>query len=111
VAPIFANSTTGRSSGRHEWWVELRPGTTMTPTGPIMAVELDHELMRLNGDYNAKRSRGALDAPFVRLVMPGVFEHWMRFHGKWGGLNKMPRCRSDRIIADELGSSLQFAKD
>src|ERR1700722_12809549 len=111
VAPIFANSTTGRSSGRHEWWVELRPGTTMTPTGPIMAVELDHELMRLNGAYNAKRSRGALDAPFVRLVMPGVFEHWMRFHGKWGGLNKMPRCRSDRVIADELGSSLQFAKD
>jgi GH3 auxin-responsive promoter len=111
VAPIFASSMTGRSSGRHEWWVELKPGTTMTPTGPIMAVELDHELMRLNPDYGAKRSRGALDAPFVRLVMPGVFEHWMRFHGKWGGRNKMPHCRSDRVIADELGSSLQFAKD
>jgi hypothetical protein len=111
VAPIFAGSTTLRGGGRHEWWVELKPGTTITPTGPIIAVELDHELMRLNGDYNAKRARGALDAPFVRLVMPGVFEHWMRFHGKWGGQNKMPRCRSDRIIADELGSSLQFAKD
>jgi hypothetical protein len=111
VAPLVASSTTGRGSGRHEWWVELRPGTTMTPTGPIMAVELDRELMRLNKDYGAMRSRGALDAPFVRLVMPGVFEHWMRFHGKWGCINKMPHCRSDRVIADELGSSLQFAKD
>ena len=24
--------------------------------------------------------------------------------GKWGGQNKMPRCRSDRAIADELGA-------
>jgi len=76
-----------------------------------MAVELDKELKRLNADYQAKRNAGALDAPFVRLVMPGVFEHWMRFHGKWGGHHKTPRCRSDRIIADELGQSLQFAKD
>jgi hypothetical protein len=111
VAPIFANSITSRIRGRHEWWVELKPGTITTPTGPIMAVELDAELKRLNEDYEAKRNGGALDAPFVRLVMPGVFEHWMRHHGKWGGQNKMPRCRSDRTIADELGSALQFAKD
>jgi GH3 auxin-responsive promoter len=111
VAPIYASTTTGKCRGRHEWWVELKPGTTTTPTGPIIALELDHELKRLNRDYNAKRNGGMLDAPFVRLVMPGVFEHWMRFHGKWGGHNKMPRCRSDRVIADELGGSLQFAKD
>jgi GH3 auxin-responsive promoter len=111
VAPIFAGFNTGKSRGRHEWWVELKPGTLTTPTGPIMAVELDKELKRLNADYQAKRNAGALDAPFVRLVMPGVFEHWMRFHGKWGGHHKTPRCRSDRIIADELGQSLQFAKD
>jgi hypothetical protein len=47
----------------------------------------------------------------VRLVMPGVFEHWMRYRGKWGGQHKMPRCRSDRLIADELGGALQFARD
>jgi hypothetical protein len=111
VAPIYANSTTGKSRGRHEWWVELKPGTVTTPTGPVMAPELDNELKRLNKDYEARRRANALDAPFVRLVMPGVFEHWMRFHGKWGGHNKMPRCRSDRVIADELGEALQFAKD
>jgi hypothetical protein len=111
VAPISSPSTTSRNSGRHEWWVELKPGTTTTPTGPHIALELDTELRRLNRDYDSKRSGGALDAPFVRLVMPGVFEHWMRFHGKWGGQNKMPRCCSDRKIADELGEALQFAKD
>jgi hypothetical protein len=67
--------------------------------------------MRLNRDYAAKRKAGVLDPPYVRLVMPGVFKHWMRYHGKWGGNNKMPRCRSDRTIADELGGALQFAKD
>ncbi|MGA2691200.1 MAG: GH3 auxin-responsive promoter family protein [Opitutaceae bacterium] len=111
VAPMFAKSSTGRIKGRHEWWVELKPGTLTTPTGPLMAVELDMELRRLNEDYDAKREGGGLDPPFVRLVMPGLFEHWMRYHGKWGGQNKMPRCRSDRLIADELGSALQFAKD
>jgi hypothetical protein len=75
-----------------------------------MALELDHELKRLNEDYDAKRNGGALDAPFVRLVMPGVFEHWMRHHGKWGGDNKMPRCRSDRVIADELGGRYNSQK-
>jgi hypothetical protein len=32
----------------------------------------------------------------------------MRFHGKWGGQSKMPRCRSDRAIADELSGITRF---
>lgn len=111
VAPIFVNSLTGQNRGRHEWWIELKPGTITTPTGPAMAAELDTELQRLNDDYEAKRKGGGLDAPYVRLVMPGVFEHWQRFQGKWGGQNKMPRCRSDRKIADELAQITNFARD
>lgn len=113
VAPILTNTdtTTGKTRGRHEWWIELKPGTHITPTGPIMAAELDSELGRLNAGYGTMRKGGLLEAPFVRLVMPGVFEHWLRYHGKWGGENKMPRCRSDRVIADELGSALHFAND
>jgi hypothetical protein len=105
------STTTGRTRGRHEWWIELKPGTLTTPTGPVMAGELDAELCKLNKAYAEKRDLGLLEAPFVRLVMPGVFEHWMRFSGQWGGQHKMPRCRSDRVIAEELGSSLQFARD
>ncbi len=111
VAPLFVNSTTGQTRGRHEWWIELKPGTTATPAGPQLSAELDVELQRLNDDYEAKRLGGGLDAPFVRLVMPGVFEHWLRYRGKWGGQNKTPRCRSDRLIADELAQITNFARD
>jgi hypothetical protein len=112
VAPKHGASTnTNRVRGRHEWWIELKPGTLTTPTGPFMAAELDVELRKLNSDYASRREAGTLEDPFVRLVMPGVFEHWMRYSGKWGGQHKMPRCRSDRVIADELGGSLQFARD
>ncbi len=111
VAPIFVNSLTGQSRGRHEWWVELKPGTVSTPTGPTMALELDAELQKLNADYAAKRKGGVLEPPIVRLVMPGVFEHWLRFQGKWGGQHKTPRCRSDRLVADELAQITMFARD
>lgn len=111
VAPLFATNLTGQARGRHEWWVELRPGTVETPTGPQMAAELDVELQRLNPEYAARRRQGRIDAPVVRLVMPGVFRHWLRFHGRWGGQNKIARCRSDRVIADELAHMTRFAED
>ncbi|HWZ94034.1 MAG TPA: GH3 auxin-responsive promoter family protein [Opitutaceae bacterium] len=108
VAPIFANAAAGRKRGQHEWWVELKVPTIETPTGPVMAPELDAELQRLNDDYEAKRKGGGLEPPVVRLVMPGVFEQWMRSAGKWGGQSKMPRCRSDREIADPLAEITRF---
>ena len=108
VAPMFIDSLTGHNRGRHEWWIELRPGSMENPTGPILAVQLDAELKARNADYEAKRRGGGLEAPLVRLVMPGVFEHWMRHHGKWGGQSKMPRCRSDRVIADVLMQLARF---
>jgi hypothetical protein len=40
--------------------------------------------------------------------MPGVFEQWMRHRARWGGQHKMPRCRSDREIADELAQLARF---
>jgi hypothetical protein len=108
VAPIFINSLTGQKRGSHEWWIELRPGTVATPTGPVLAEQLDAELQRLNDDYEAKRKGGGMLPPTVRLVMPGVFEQWQRQVGRWGGQNKMPRCRSDRQIADELVKHAPF---
>lgn len=111
VAPLQVGSFVSQNRKRHEWWVELKPGTVETPTGPQMATELDAELIRLNPEYAARRRAGALEPPFVRLVMPGVFEHWLRFHGKWGGEHKTARCRSDRMYADELAQITNFARD
>jgi hypothetical protein len=111
VAPLFLPSNTAQRRGRHEWWVELKPGTVATPTGPQMALELDADLQRTCPEYRAKRNGGGLEAPFVRLVMPGVFHHWLRFHGELGHEKKTPRCRSDRLIADELAQITNFARD
>jgi hypothetical protein len=111
VAPLFATNRTGSARGRHEWWIELRPGTVATPIGPPMAAALDVELQRLNETYAARRRSGVLDAPTVRLVMPGVFEHWLQHRGRWGGQNKTPRCRGDRLVADELAQITNFARD
>lgn len=111
VAPLFTNAHTGSARGRHEWWIELRPGTVATPTGPTMASALDVDLQRRNETYALKRRTGVLDAPTVRLVMPGVFAHWLKHHGRWGGQNKTARCRSDRLLADELAQITNFARD
>lgn len=111
VAPLFATNLTGANRGRHEWWIELKPGTVATPTGPQIAAELDAELSRLNPDYGARRRAGTIDAPFVRLVMPGVFEHWLTFHDRWGGEHKLARCRNDRVIAEQLAQLTNFARD
>ena len=111
VAPLFTSRLTGQIRGRHEWWIELKPGTVSTPTGPQMAVEIDAELRRLTASYDARRKFGSIEPPIVRLVMPGVFKHWLHYQGKWGGQHKTPRCRSDRLVADELAQLTNFAAD
>jgi hypothetical protein len=111
VAPLFTNPLLGTTRGRHEWWVELRPGTVINPTGPQIAVELDIELQRTNPSYQTKRKGHGLESPIVRLVMPGLFEQWMKRQGKWDGQQKVPRCRNDRVVADQLAAIAQFAKD
>lgn len=101
VAPLFVAAAAGRNRGSHEWWIELKTQPKPSVTA-IMAAELDAELIRLNDDYEAKRKGLGLEPPVIRLVAPGTFEQWMRAHGKWGGQSKMPRCRSDREVADAL---------
>jgi len=46
--------------------------------------------MRRNDDYAAKRKSHGLEAPAVRLVMPGVFEQWMKKSGRWGDSTRCP---------------------
>ena len=111
VAPLFSSSLIGQSRGRHEWWIELQPGTAETPTGPILAAKLDGELQNRSAGYAVKRQRGPIEPPVVRLVIPGFFAHWMRHQGKWGGHEKMPRCRGDRTIAAEFSAIACFNAD
>jgi hypothetical protein len=111
VAPLFISSLTGQARGRHEWWIELQPGTNQTPTGPILAGHLDADLSSRCESYASKRARGPMEPPVVRLVMPGFFAHWLDYQKMWGGQKKMPRCRSDRLIADDLAAIACFNAD
>ncbi len=96
VAPRFVDAQAGEKRGRHEWWIELKMTTPAAPAPEVIAACLDVQLERRNDDYEAKRKGSGLELPWVRLVAPGTFEHWLRARGKWGEQNKMPRCRSDR---------------
>lgn len=108
VAPYFTRKVP-RLQGCHEWWIELRPGTRRTPTGPLLAAELDAELARRNRDYSARRAAGALEEPVVRLVMPGVFTQWSELHPTFGGPGKLARSRNDRLMADQLAGIARFS--
>lgn len=108
VAPYSRRIAAGQIIHCHEWWVELRTHTMKTPTGNALGPELDAELARRNSDYAARRASRGLDFPSVRLVMPGVFEQWAREQRKVSGAGKTPRCRSDRLIADQLATIARF---
>lgn len=111
VAPLFIASRTGANRGGHEWWVELRPGTIETPTGPLLAAEIDHELATRHEGYRMKRRSGAMEPPIARLVMPGFFAHWLQHHAVRVGVARLPRCRSDRQVADQLTALACFNPD
>jgi hypothetical protein len=107
VAPQFPDPRLGRLLGRHEWWIELRPMVGRAEPDPSgIAADLDRELALCNDDYAAKRSGRGLLPPLVHFVRTGLFEDWLKRVGKWGGQSKTPRCRSDRLIADDLGRLL-----
>lgn len=101
VAPIFVAKQAGVRRGRHEWWIAVR-GEGRKASEELLALSLDRSLALRNDDYDGKRKGGGMEPPLVRLVSPELFDAWMQANGKWGGQNKMPRCRSDRQIADGL---------
>lgn len=109
VAPYFTRSPAGTPRYVHEWWVELRPGTVRTPTGPLLASLLDGELAARLPAYAARRTEGTLDTPVVRLVMPGLFAHWAEDTAAGFSPSRMPRCRPDREIADGLAEVARFS--
>jgi hypothetical protein len=111
LAPIFKNENSLRVAGRHEWWVELKPPSKVTPISEEIEKALDANLSKINPIYEARRTQNKLDAPLVRLVTPGVFKTWMKRHNRWGGQNKMPRASADRQIADELMEIAGFFKN
>ena len=108
VAPYVQRIAAGQVANVHEWWLELGTHTVKTPMANVLAPELDAQLFHRNADYAARREQGLLGAPLVRLVMPGVFARWAQEQRKTASASKLPRCRSDRLIADQLVALAPF---
>jgi hypothetical protein len=94
-------------SGAHEWIIEFQvPPADVRQFGR----ELDVELRKLNGDYDAKRSHDIILAPLILHHAPeGTFYRWMKSRGKLGGQNKVPRLSNERDYLDGLLAEIYAA--
>lgn len=108
VAPYEQRLGPGLVAHVHEWWLELGTHTVKTPMANVLGPELDSELVRRNADYAQRRRNNLLGAPQIRLVIPGVFERWAQQRGKSASASKIPACRPDRLVADQLASLAPF---
>lgn len=108
VAPYHERIAAGRNLQCHEWWLELHTHSNKTPTSGVLGPEFDAELALRHPAYAALRNSHTLGSPQVRLVMPGVFSQWAAEQSRTASLSKMPRCRSDRLIADQLAALTRF---
>jgi hypothetical protein len=97
AAPVFMSSNT---QGAHEWLLEF----TIPPADlDYFATLLDHALMAINSDYEAKRYRNlTLNKPIVHQAETGTFYRWLQERGKLGGQNKVPRLSNERKYLEEL---------
>ncbi len=101
VAPIHL---TKDSKGGHEWLIEFsRPPVDHQG----FAASLDQQLQTLNSDYEAKRFNDIALQPLVLKVLPeNTFYNWLKFKGKLGGQNKVPRLANNRKHIEEIIETL-----
>jgi hypothetical protein len=84
AAPVYMSD---KHQGAHEWIIEFA-----NPPADLdyFTTLLDHALMSINSDYEAKRYLNlALDKPIIHAAKPGSFYHWLQEKGKLGGQNKV----------------------
>jgi hypothetical protein len=97
AAPVYLESHT---KAAHEWLIEFKQQPTDIE---LFADILDKELMRLNSDYEAKRSNDILlQRPVVQAIPQGTFVKWLSVREKLGGQFKVTRLSNDRKIIEEI---------
>ena len=90
----------GNDRGKHEWLIEF----VKEPNDfHRFSVLLDENLRNVNSDYDAKRSNNmVLDFPEIQKVKNGTFDAWLKYKGKLGGQNKVPRLSNSREYVEEI---------
>lgn len=97
VAPVYLESDT---KAAHEWLIEYK----QKPSDMNLFIStLDSELMKLNSDYEAKRSNNILlQPPLVESVPQGTFLAWLSSRKRLGGQYKIARLSNNRDVIDEI---------
>ena len=97
VAPVYLK---GSAKGGHEWLIEFEKAPTNLPHFTHL---LDQNLQQINSDYEAKRYRNmALNELLLRPMPHGTFHNWLKWKGKYGGQNKVPRLSNERKYVEEI---------
>ncbi len=97
AGPVYID---GGQAGAHEWLLEFEQEPDSLDRFTTL---LDEALRRLNSDYDAKRHGNmALRSPIIHQMPTGTFYEWLKWKGKLGGQNKVPRLSNDRKILDEV---------
>jgi hypothetical protein len=99
AAPVYLESD---AKAAHEWLIEFKqPPSSLD----LFTQTLDNELMKLNSDYEAKRSNDILlQRPLVQSIPQGTFLKWLSLREKLGGQFKVTRLANDRKIIEEIKS-------
>ena len=97
AAPVFMD---GHAKCRHQWIIEFAvPPADLGQFADI----LDRKLQELNSDYEAKRYKDiTLQHLEIVPARQGLFNAWLKAHGKLGGQHKVPRLSNNREIIEQL---------
>jgi len=97
AAPVYLKND---HSGAHEWLIEFERAPKDIDEFTDL---LDHKLIEINSDYEAKRKGNyILQRPLVHVLPKGSFYTWMKQKGKLGAQQKIPRLQNDREQLEEI---------
>jgi hypothetical protein len=75
-----------------KWYISADP---LFENADLLTFELDHQLKKVNDDYNAVR-KAVMQPPIVHALPVKVFYDFMKSKGKLGGQGKFPRVMNNR---------------
>jgi hypothetical protein len=88
------------SEGMHQWFIEFEH---MPYSIENFTRDLDLKIQSLNFNYKQKRTGSlAMSILEISLLPGGFFDAFAKKIGKFGGQNKLPVLRNDRILADQI---------
>ena len=97
AAPVFMDE---HGKCRHQWLIEFnRQPQDLSQFAQL----LDQQLQTVNSDYEAKRYKNITLQPLeIVVARPGLFNDWLKQHGKLGGQHKVPRLSNERTHIEQL---------